>query len=48
MTCETTGADSMFSGPKGTKFTANCPKDCSTIPLNVFGTVIYTDNSSVC
>lgn len=48
MSCETTGADSMFSGPKGTKFTANCPKECTAIPLNVIGTAIYTDNSSVC
>lgn len=48
MSCETTGADPMFSGPKGSKFTANCPKECTAIPLNVIGTAIYTDNSSVC
>lgn len=48
VTCETTGSDPQFAGPVSTKFTVNCPKACAGIPLVVFGSGLYSDDSSIC
>lgn len=43
------GTDPRFSGPTGKSFRIKCPRSCLKNPLgNVIGTMIYTDDSSVC
>lgn len=46
--CENIASESQFEGPPGTTFTANCPKGCVDIPINIFGVAIYSDDSSIC
>lgn len=47
--CELEGNDKRFEGPTGKTFRLNCPKNCAKHPEgNVFGSLIYSDDSSVC
>ena len=46
--CEMSGQHSMFAGETGSKFTIECPRGCSAPPVNVYGSDIYSDDSSVC
>lgn len=48
VTCQSKGGETQFGGPTTTKFTVNCPKDCTAIPLVVFGEGVYSDDSSIC
>jgi hypothetical protein len=40
--------DPRFGGPIGTKFTVQCPADCSKADQVVNGDGIYTDDSCIC
>ena len=46
--CETTAQDPIFNGPVSTKVTVGCPANCTAIPMNIFGTKIYSEDSSIC
>jgi len=46
--CETTGNLKEFSGTLGTKYLVKCPSNCSKIAHNVFGSNLYSGDSSIC
>lgn len=49
MKCDLGANDKKFEGASGKSFRVNCPKNCASHPDgNVFGTLIYSDDSSVC
>ena len=49
MSCEATLRDKQFDGSVGEKFRIKCDEDCSVRKdLNVFGSIIYSPDSSVC
>jgi hypothetical protein len=50
ISCETTAAQDVFqAGNTGKKFVVDCPKDCSKSKNSlIFGSEIYSDNSSIC
>ena len=46
--CETTLLDLDFASGKGIKFHVKCPKKCNLSPVNIYGTKIYSSDSSIC
>ena len=48
ISCKETASNIIFSGPIGMKFLVKCPVDCSKISHNVFGSNIYSGDSSIC
>lgn len=47
--CITTASEDIFQlGLTNTKFVVVCPKDCSKVKKEVYGTEIYTDFSPIC
>ena len=47
--CKTSPNQSPFStGSIGNKFVVLCPSGCSKLKSDIFGSIIYTDNSSIC
>ncbi|XP_076810416.1 uncharacterized protein LOC143453138 [Clavelina lepadiformis] len=48
VTCQTRGIDPPFGQSSAVSFEVNCPASCSNSVGNVWGDVIYTDDSSIC
>eukprot|EP00744_Colponema_vietnamica_P002602 GILI01004051.1.p1 GENE.GILI01004051.1~~GILI01004051.1.p1 ORF type:complete len:616 (-),score=156.37 GILI01004051.1:344-2092(-) len=48
VSCGESTSHPYYKGDSGTKFLVACPKGCSTAAGDVFGTDIYTDDSSIC
>jgi hypothetical protein len=50
MSCDTMATHPKFVGETGKKFRVKCPKNClnSEVKGNIFGSNVYTDDSSVC
>ncbi|CAK8684613.1 unnamed protein product [Clavelina lepadiformis] len=48
VTCQTRGYDQPFADLNYPLFLVNCPSSCSHSVGNVWGDVIYTDDSSIC
>ena len=47
--CDLQVSEKKFQGPTGKSFRVSCPKNCAKHPEgNVFGNLIYSDDSSVC
>ena len=46
--CRTTSASDSFANTLGMKFLVRCPEKCSKIPHRVFGSNIYSGDSSIC
>lgn len=46
--CKTTLTDKMFEGETGKQFRVQCPTGCFKVKAVVIGTMIYTEDSSIC
>lgn len=46
--CDTKGLHSFFRGDVGSIYLVDCPEGCANFPSNIWGTGIYTSDSSVC
>ena len=52
--CDTKGTESYFKGDVGSIYLVECPEGyffyfrCSNFPSNIWGTAIYTMDSSIC
>ena len=47
-TCQTTLLEKVFRGDEGSVFLVNCPGGCTEDKGSVWGTGIYTQDSSIC
>jgi len=46
--CDTTVNEQVFKGDPGSAYLVNCPGGCTDAPGNVYGTMIYHKDSSIC
>lgn len=47
-TCQTTFEEKVFRGDEGSIFLVNCPAGCTEDKGTVWGTAIYSYDSSIC
>ena len=43
-----TAEEGIFRGDQGSTFLVHCPKGCDSSAGNIFGTAIYSYESSIC
>jgi hypothetical protein len=46
--CETKGSNAYFKGDAGSVYLVECPEGCTQQPGNIWGTGVYTLDSSIC